>query len=106
MPNGHGGYPWMGGPFLLLVLFLAVLFLPIDPESSLSGAREIAGIVIGAFFGCGVAYHLHMRHADAYDGAYTNSDTRKRARTRYLVACVVYGAVGAWLAHWAIEARG
>ena len=41
MPNGHGGYPWMGGPILLLVVFLVVLFLPIDPESSLGGAREI-----------------------------------------------------------------
>ena len=106
MPNGHGGYPWMGGPILLLIVFLVVLYLPIDPESSLSGVREIAGIVIGALFGCRVAYHVHMRHADAYEGAYTNSEVRGRARTRYVIACIAYGAIGAWLAHWAIEARG
>jgi steroid 5-alpha reductase family enzyme len=106
MPNGHGGYPWMGGPALLLVAFLVVLFLPIDPASSHGQARELVGLVLAALFGCRMAYHLHMRTADAYGGGggYTDPAAFRRARLRYRVLCVVYAAVAIVLGHLALEA--
>lgn len=106
MPNGHGGYPFMGGPVLLLIAFLVVLFLPVDPGASHAGAIEILGLVVAAMFGCRLAYHLHMRKADGYGGAYTDPDKYRTARTRYWIACVVYGAIAVFLAHLAMEARG
>lgn len=93
----------MGGPVLLLIAFGIVLFGPVP--DALEGAREILALTIAAFFGCKVAYHLHMRSADAYGGAYTNPQRLRRARARYLIACVVYAAVAVVLAHLVVEAR-
>ena len=106
MPNGHGGYPWMGGPVLLAIAFAVLLFLPADPASVHGRAIPLLCLVIAAVFGCRLAYHLHMRKADDYGGAYTRPEVFRRARLTYLAACVVYAAVAVYLAHLAVEARG
>jgi len=106
MPNGHGGYPWMGGPILLGIVFLILLFLPLDPRSVLGGTRVILSLLVAGIFGCRLAYHVHMRSADAYEGAYTDPAAFRRARRRYLIACVVYSVTAVYVAHLILEARG
>lgn len=106
MPNGHGGYPWMGGPLLLLLAFLGLLFFPVDPHSAGGGAVSVLALGAAGLFGCRLAYHLHMRRADAYGGGYTAPDAYRRARIRYGVACFVYAVIAVYLAHEALEARG
>jgi len=106
MPNGHGGYPWMGGPILLAIGFLILLFLPLASDSAFARARPMLGLVVAGVFGCRLAYHLHMRRADAYGGGYTDPDAYRRARRRYALACVGYSAAAVYVAHRALEARG
>lgn len=103
MPNGHGGYPWMGSPLLLAVALLILVLLPFDPDSGHGRARPMLAAVIGVVFGCRVAYHLHRRSTDAYGGAYTDPDNVRRARIVYAGACVLYGALGGYLAHLLAE---
>ncbi|MEX2179286.1 MAG: hypothetical protein WD801_11280 [Gemmatimonadaceae bacterium] len=106
MPNGHGGYPWMGGPILLALTFLVLLFLPLDAQSVAGRARPLVSLVVAGLFGCRLAYHLHMRRADAYGGGYTDPAAFRRAKRRYAAACVGYAVVSVYLAHLAAEARG
>ena len=94
----------MGGPLLLLAAIVVLILLPTDVASSHGTAREIAVLVLAGVFGCRIAYHLHMRKADAYEGANTDPDTYRRARMRYWIACVAYSAIAIYLAHLAVEA--
>ena len=93
----------MGGPILLAVALMVLLLLPLDPASSPARARPLVAAVLGVLLGCRVAYHLHMRGADAYEGAYTDPANFRKARTRYMAMCVVYGAAGGLLAHLLAE---
>jgi hypothetical protein len=106
MPNGHGGYPYMGSPLLLALAFAVLLFLPFDPASAHGRAIPLLLLVIAGFFGCKLAYHLHLRAADSYGGGYTEPAAYRGAKVRYRVACVVYSIVAVYLAHLAVEARG
>lgn len=106
MPNGHGGYPYMGGPIALALLFALLLFLNLNPESLAGRARPILALVVAGWFGCKLAYHLHFRRLDEYEGAYIEPEARRRGRSRYRVACVMYAAVSVYLGHLAIEWRG
>lgn len=96
----------MGGPVLLAIAFLVLLFLPVDPASAHGRAVPLLCLVIAGAFGCRVAYHLHMRRADDYGGAYTRPEVYRRTRLTYLGLCVVYAVVAVYLAHLAVEARG
>jgi len=91
VPNGHGGAPFLGAPVLFAVLFAIVAASP---------AREQIGwfwvaicLVLAALAGWRLAYHLHMRAADEYGGAYTSPDVYRRAALRYCIAAVVYTAI-------------
>ena len=105
MPNGHGGYSYMGGPLVLALAFALLLFLDLNPDSLAGRARPLLVLAVAGWFGCKLAYHLHFRRLDEYGGAYIDPDARRRGRTRYGVACVVYGAASVYLAHLALEAR-
>ena len=93
----------MGGPLLLAVALLVLLLIPLDPGSSHAAARPLLAAAIGVLLGCRVSYHLHMRKLDAYGGAYTDPAKFRRARAKYIGMCVVYGAVGGYLAHLLAE---
>ena len=96
----------MGGPILFALLFVIILFLPVDPQSALGRGLPLLGLLVAAVFGCKLSYHLHMRSADNYGGAYTDPEFYRRAKIRYAVMCVVYAIIAVYLAHLAIEARG
>jgi hypothetical protein len=93
----------MGSPLLLAVALAVVLLLPFDPASSHATIRVPLATALGVILGCRLAYHLHMRRADAYDGAYTDPAKFRGARIRYTTMCVLYGAILGYLAHWAAE---
>ena len=87
MPNGHGGAPFLGAPVILLLVFGVTALVP---------AFELLGwgrLAFAALAGWRLAYHLHMRRADEYDGAYTNPETYRRARLRYWLLAPVYAAL-------------
>jgi hypothetical protein len=87
VPNGHGGAPFLGAPIILLVMFAVTALVP---------AFEPLGwgrLVLAALAGWRLAYHLHLRHSDEYDGAYTNPETYRRARRRYWLLAPVYVAL-------------
>jgi len=87
VPNGHGGAPFLGAPVILLAMFAVTAFVP---------AFEFLGwgrLALAALAGWRLAYHLHLRHADEYEGAYTNPETYRRARRRYWMLAPVYAAL-------------
>lgn len=88
MPNGHGGAPFLGAPILLAVLFAIFAFLPV--RDRLGWAWVGIGLVLAALAGWRLAYHLHMRDADEYGGAYTAPDAYRRAARRYWLLAVLY----------------
>jgi hypothetical protein len=84
VPNGHGGAPFLGAPVILLLMFAVVAFVP---------AFEPLGwgrLAFPALAGWRLAYHLHMRSADEYDGAYTDPEAYRRARRRYWLFTPLY----------------
>lgn len=96
----------MGGPLFLAVVFGILIALPVEPATLAGRTVALLCLVIAAVFGCRVAYHLHMRRADAYGGAYTRPEVVGAARRRYLVMCVIYSVAAVYLAHLAVEAKG
>lgn len=93
----------MGGPVLLLVAYLVLLLLPMDPASSHAAAQELLAITVATLLGCRIAYHLHMRSADAYGGAYTDPAAYRKSRRRTWVMCVIYGVATGYLGHVGFE---
>jgi hypothetical protein len=90
MPNGHGGTPFLGAPLLFAVMFTVVAWLPPTARQQLGNGWIAICLLLAALFGWRLAYHLHMWHADEYDGAYTPTDVYRRAFRRYLVLALVY----------------
>ena len=88
MPNGHGGAPFLGAPILLAVLFAIFAFLPV--RDRLGWAWVGIGLVLAALAGWRLAYHLHMRDADEYGGAYTSPDIYREASRRYWMRAALY----------------
>ena len=88
MPNGHGGVPFLGAPIVFAFLFAVMASLP-NPQR-FGWAWVAICLFFAAMAGWRLAYHLHMRDADEYDGAYTAADAYLRATRRYRVAAVTY----------------
>jgi hypothetical protein len=93
MPNGHGGAPFLGAPVLCVILFAVLAALPI--KDRLGGVWIGLCLGVAAYGGQRLAYHLHMRSAAEYDGAYTEPAAYQRARRRYVIASVIYTIVAA-----------
>ena len=96
MPNGHGGAPFLGAPIVFALLFLAIVFVP--PGNVPGWVRVSVALGFAALAGWRLAYHLHLRDADEYDGAYTEPDAYRRAQRRdwllapfYALAAAVVG---------------
>jgi hypothetical protein len=104
MPNGHGGMPAFGTPVLLAVLFAVVVRASPPHPGSPSWVSVTICLVIAALFGWKMAYHVHMRAADAYGGGYTPPEDHARSLRRYRMMSVVYVlgslALGAALLRW------
>ena len=93
MPNGHGGVPFLGGP---IVIALLLAFFVAFARDALPRAVWVGGCVgLAGLIGWRIAYHLHMRHADEYGGAYIEPDAYRRARRRYLLFAPLYAVLAA-----------
>lgn len=61
-------------------------------------------MMLAALVGWRLAYHLHMRDADEYGGAYTAPDVYQRAARRYRILAMIYTilatAVGFCILWW------
>lgn len=100
MPNGHGGVPFLGAPVVLAILAAAF---------GLMGAGWIsdgACVAFAALAGWRLAYHLHLRAADEYSGAYTAADAYLRALLKYRIAAVIYAGLSAGAAFGLLWWRG
>ena len=93
MPNGHGGIPFLGAPILYTILFATLAWLPLPAAGWLSWARVALCLVFAALAGWRLAYHLHLRHADEYGGAYISPEVHRRAVLRYWVFSLLYMAI-------------
>ena len=93
MPNGHGGAPFLGAPIFCVILFAVLAALPIRETLGWGWVGLCLGVA--GYGGQRLAYHLHMRAAAEYDGAYTEPASYQRARRRYVIASVIYTIVGA-----------
>lgn len=93
MPNGHGGAPFLGAPILLAVMFAIFAALPL--RDRLGWAWAGICLVLAALAGWRLAYHLHMRAADEYGGAYTSPDAYRQAARRYRIRAVAYALLAA-----------
>ena len=93
MPNGHGGVPFLGAPVFLGVLFAVFASLPDIARFGWAYVGLCLGLAAAA--GWRLAYHLHMREADEYDGAYTAPDAYQRAARRYWIAAPIYAVLAA-----------
>jgi hypothetical protein len=91
MPNGHGGAPFLGAPVLFLALFGVLAALP--ARERLGWTWVAACLLAAALAGWRLAYHLHMRAADEYGGAYTEPDAYRRSARRYRILAPVYALV-------------
>jgi len=91
MPNGHGGVPFLGAPIVFAIMFATFAALPF--KVWLGWAWVVICLVLAALVGWRLAYHLHMRDADEYGGAYTSPDVYRRATRRYWCMAVVYTAL-------------
>jgi len=102
MPNGHGGVPFLGAPIFFAVMFAVFASLPF--EAPLGWAWVALCLMLAALVGWRLAYHLHMRDADEYGGAYTAPDVYRRAARRYRILATVYTmlatAVGFCILWW------
>ena len=93
MPNGHGGAPFLGSAVLFAIGFAILASLP---GVERYGWPYVAlCLAVAAVAGWRLAYHLHMRAADEYEGAYTAADAYLRATRRYRVAAVIYAILSA-----------
>jgi hypothetical protein len=90
MPNGHGGFPYLGGPILFALLFTFFVWLPLPNHVAIIWGRLCVCLILAAMFGWRVAYYIHMYHADEYDGAYTPPEIRQRAIRQYRRAIPLY----------------
>ena len=88
MPNGHGGIPFLGAPIFFAVLFIVFAALPF--KDRLGWAWVGICLAFAALAGWRLAYHLHMRAADEYGGAYTDPGAYRRAARRYWILAVPY----------------
>jgi hypothetical protein len=93
MPNGHGGAPFLGSPLICTLLFAAAAFLP--PPQARNWVWASVCLALAAMAGWRLAYHMHLRDAHEYGGAYTPNDAYRRAAKRYRVAAVIYTIVAA-----------
>lgn len=93
MPNGHGGIPFLGAPILYVVLFATLAWLPLPGAGLLNWARVALCLGFAALAGWRLAYHLHLRHADGYGGAYTSPEIYRRAVLRYWFFSLLYTAI-------------
>lgn len=93
MPNGHGGAPFLGSPVLFAILFAVLASLPGIERYGWPYAGLC--LAVAALAGWRLAYHLHMRGADEYGGAYTSPDAYKRAARRYWIAAPLYALLAA-----------
>jgi hypothetical protein len=106
MPNGHGGYPFLGSPILLAILFALTQAWDVPVPSTLNTARVAACIVMAAAAGWRLAYHLHMRAADAYSGQFLKEGEREAARKRYVTLAVVYALIAGAIGTAILRMRG
>lgn len=106
MPNGHGGYPFLGGPILLAVLFTVTAFLPLEARGWLGGLRVAICLLLAALVGWRLAYHLHLRHSDGYGGAYTSPAVYRRAVLRYWILALLYAAIMTGAGYAVLRWRG
>ena len=102
MPNGHGGYPFMGSPVLIGLMLGVALAYRVDPGSRYHSFRIATCLVLAAALGWRLAYHLHMRAADEYGGAYVDATERAVLVRRYRIFTAVYilaalGVVVLWM---------
>ncbi len=88
MPNGHGGAPFLGAPILFAILFAVSAALPL--RDRLGWVWAGVCLLFAALAGWRLAYHLHMRAADEYGGAYTSPDAYRQAARRYALYAVLY----------------
>lgn len=93
MPNGHGGIPYLGSPILLALLLVVAISVSIEHPSPLGYGRAAVCLILAAACGWRLAYHLHMREADEYGGAYTSEVELAKSRGRYRALSAVYAAV-------------
>jgi hypothetical protein len=91
MPNGHGGAPHLGAPIIFAVMFAIIAGLPLKARFGWSWIAVC--LVLAALVGWRLAYHLHMRDADEYGGAYTPADAYRRAARRYRILAMVYAVL-------------
>ena len=104
MPNGHGGYLFLGGPVLFGILFAVFAALPL--RERMGWGWVAICLAFAALAGWRLAYHRHMRHADAYDGAYTSPDEHRRAARRYCTASAIYAVIAVTLGFGILWWRG
>ena len=88
MPNGHGS-PFLGAPIFCVILFAVLAALPVGAKLGWMWIALCLGVA--AYGGNRLAYHLHMRAAAEYDGAYTPPALYQQARRRYVITSVIYG---------------
>jgi hypothetical protein len=99
MPNGHGGIPKYGSPFLLFLVLgvLALLKRSYDAEWTVYAAYPAA-----VLFGWRFAWHFHLYDVMEYDGAHATPEKLAVTRRRYRIGMVAWiaAAVGATFAIW------
>jgi hypothetical protein len=104
MPNGHGGIPFLGAPIAFSILFAVFAGLPL--KERFGWAWVVVCLVLAALVGWRLAYHLHMRDADEYGGAYTPPEVYRRTARRYRVLAVVYTVLATTLGFGILWWRG
>ena len=99
MPNGHGGIPKYGSPFLLLLVLGVLAFLKrtYDADWTVYAAYPAAVLL-----GWRLAWHLHLYDVMEYEGAHASREELATARKRYRFGAVLWivVAVSATFALW------
>jgi hypothetical protein len=106
MPNGHGGFPWMGGPLLLALAAAIVAALPAAVRDRFGWSWAGACLALVGLAGWRLAYHLHMWGADEYGGAYTSPEKYRRAALRYYGFAAAYALLAMGAAFGVLWWRG
>jgi hypothetical protein len=106
MPNGHGGYPFLGSPLLLAFFFTVTQAWKVPIPSSLNTVRVVACIAMAAAAGWRLAYHLHMRAADAYSGQFMKDGERATMLRRYTIRAILYAIIAGGVGTAILKMRG
>ena len=86
MPNGHGGIPRFGSPFLVIVMMAVLLRLRFSLDASWTVYPAYVG---AAVFGWRFAWHLWMYDLMEYGGSYSSVEELAQSTRRYWLTALV-----------------